>query len=141
MEKEYLKNNYIAPTIVVIIGILFLVFVINPYIDHQKTKTETDYHFDQAKHFVNEGQFEEAIDEYKEIIKISYIKFPYEYAMAQNDLGVAYGILAEVRDKETNAKNAISAFQKALEVYTVEKYPVSSALYPPNPAFQQHLSE
>ena len=61
--------------------------------------------------------------------------------MAQNDLGVAYGILAEVRDKETNAKNAISAFQKALEVYTVEKYPVSSALYPLNPAFQQHLSE
>ena len=38
MEKEYLKNNYIAPIIVVIIGILFLVFVINPYIDHQKQK-------------------------------------------------------------------------------------------------------
>lgn len=44
--------------------------------------------------------------------------------MAQAKIGVAYCSLANVRDKETNAQNAINACQKALEVYTVDKYPI-----------------
>ncbi len=35
--------------------------------------------------------------------------------------------MAEVRDTETNAEHSIAAFQKALEVYTVEKYPINYA--------------
>ena len=72
MWKENLKQ-YIAPIIVeVIIGVflaLFSVFVIDSYHDHQETKEEIDYHFDQANNLLDEGQFEEAIGEYTEISK------------------------------------------------------------------------
>jgi hypothetical protein len=43
--------------------------------------------------------------------------------MTQNNLGDTYLTLAEVRDKEANAQNAINAYQEALKVYTAEKFP------------------
>ena len=50
---------------------------------------------DKAELFYNNSQFVEAIEEYKHIQEISYNKFPYEYAMAQNNLGNAYLDLAK----------------------------------------------
>ena len=41
----------------------------------------------------------------------------------QNNFGISYRTLTEVRDKGENTQNAISANQKALEIYTLEKYP------------------
>jgi tetratricopeptide (TPR) repeat protein len=46
------------------------------------------------------------------------------YAMTQNNLGAAYQTLAEVREKEENTERAIRAYEAALEIYTVEKYPI-----------------
>jgi len=40
------------------------------------------------------------------------------YAKTQNNLGTAYGTLAEVQDKVENCNKAIQAFQEALKVYT-----------------------
>jgi tetratricopeptide (TPR) repeat protein len=118
MWKEDLKKNYIAPIIVGILLLLVSVFGINSFLDCQET--EIDYHFDKADQFCNNSQYEEAIEEYKHIQEISYNKFPYEYTVAQFDLGNAYGNLAEVRDKEANAQHAIDACQEALKIYTVE---------------------
>ena len=44
--------------------------------------------------------------------------------MIQNNLGNAYRDLAEVRDKEENLTGAIRAYEEALKIYTVEKYPL-----------------
>lgn len=75
----------------------------------------------------NNSQFEEAIEEYNHIQEISHDKFPYEYAMAQNNLGNAYNGLMKVKDKDINAQNAINAYQEALKISTVEKYPIDYA--------------
>ena len=50
-------------------------------------------------------------------------RFPQDYAMTQNNLGNAYGNLADVRDSEDNLKGAIRAYEEALKVRTVEKLP------------------
>ena len=47
--------------------------------------------------------------------------------MTQTNLGNAYRTLAEVREKEENAERAISAYEAALGIYTIEKYPVDYA--------------
>jgi len=47
-----------------------------------------------------------------------------DYATTQNNLGIAYDTLAEVRDKEKNLAKAIRAFEEALKIYTVERYPL-----------------
>ena len=41
----------------------------------------------------------------------------------QNNLGTAYGILAEVKDKAENREKAVQAYQEALKVYTKEEFP------------------
>jgi len=46
-----------------------------------------------------------------------------DYAMTQNNLGAAYGTLAEVEDKAGNCNKAIQAFKEALSVYTKEEFP------------------
>ena len=47
--------------------------------------------------------------------------------MTQNNLGNAYGTLAEVETKAENCKKAIEAFEKALKVYALEKFPMQYA--------------
>jgi tetratricopeptide (TPR) repeat protein len=127
MGKENLKNNYFAPFIVGIILFLVSFIVINCH-DSQETKREISYHFNKADQFYKNSQYEEAIEEYKQIQEISHDKFPYEYAWAQNDCGIAYKELAKIKDQETNDQNAINAFKEALKIYTVEKYPILYAM-------------
>lgn len=130
MRKESIRNHIKPVTgklIIEIFLILISIFVFQAYYENQKTKDEIDYHFDKADYFLNKSQFEKAIDEYNEAVKLSYNKFPYEYASAQNNLGGAYVSLARIRDAEVNAQNAIYAFQEALEFFTIGKYPYEYA--------------
>jgi t-SNARE complex subunit (syntaxin) len=46
-----------------------------------------------------------------------------QYAMTQNNLGNAYGTLAEVEDKSQNCKKAIATYKEALRVLTEKEYP------------------
>lgn len=50
-------------------------------------------------------------------------QFPKDYAMAQNNLGFAYRMLAEVEGKAGNCKRGIYALKQALLVYTPAKFP------------------
>ncbi len=64
---------------------------------------------------------ENAIQSYQEALRIhSSQSYPINYAMTQNNLGLAYGDLAEVRDKEVNLENAIQSYQEALRIYTLQ---------------------
>lgn len=125
--KDILHKNYLAPIIVGILVTLITCFFINSYLENEKAKEEIDYHFNQASNFLNQNEFEEAIAEYNEILKISYNNFPDKYAKAQLYLGKAYGSLANVKNEETNNQNAINACQEALKVYTFDKYPYEYA--------------
>ncbi|HNT72680.1 MAG TPA: hypothetical protein PKK92_06450, partial [Methanothrix sp.] len=49
--------------------------------------------------------------------------FPIDYAMTQNNLGIAFSTLAEVEDTAENCKRAIEAYREALKVFTKEEFP------------------
>jgi putative hemolysin len=50
-----------------------------------------------------------------------------QYAMTQNNLGVAHRTLAEVKDKDQNSRLAINACQEALRFYTPDHFPMQYA--------------
>ncbi|MFX1538533.1 MAG: AAA family ATPase, partial [Promethearchaeota archaeon] len=52
---------------------------------------------------------------------------PIQYATTQNDLGIGYCTLAEVKNTVENCHKAIQAFQAALEVRTLETLPIQYA--------------
>jgi tetratricopeptide (TPR) repeat protein len=57
---------------------------------------------------------------------------PEQYARCQNILGIAYGLLAQVRDKAENCRKGIAAFQEALRVNTLERSPMNYAFIQDN---------
>jgi tetratricopeptide (TPR) repeat protein len=70
-----------------------------------------------------------SIKAYNEVLKVYIIdKYPYQYAMTQNNLGNAYSELSIVEDKAENCKKAIKAYTKALKVYTFDEFPCDYAL-------------
>ncbi len=70
-----------------------------------------------------------AITAFKEALKVRTLeRFPMDYAMTQNNLGAAYGILADVEAKAENCKKAIEAYEEALKVKTLERFPMDYAM-------------
>ena len=66
-----------------------------------------------------------AIAAYEEALKVhTYEDSPMDYAMTQNNLGTAYGTLAEVEDPASNCQKAIAAYEEALRVRTYEDSPM-----------------
>ena len=118
-----------APIVIMIAAILGLVYAAYDYHSGiEDLKSQIDSSLRKADSLRYAGLFEEAIDEYEDILKIvSSKKFPEEYARTQNNLGTAYNGLAEVRDKENNLRKTINAYQEALKIYTVESYPIGYA--------------
>ena len=52
---------------------------------------------------------------------------PHNYALTQNNMGLAYGNLAGVRDPEVNLGLAIDAYNEALKIHTIDEFPVQYA--------------
>jgi len=50
------------------------------------------------------------------------------YAATQNNLGNAYGTLAQVQDKPENCRKAIEAYREALKASTLDKLPIQYAM-------------
>ncbi|WP_406657390.1 tetratricopeptide repeat protein [Methanolobus sp. ZRKC2] len=70
-----------------------------------------------------------SIETFGEALKVyTFHEFPKQYALIQNDLGNAYGSLAEVEDKKNNFKKAIKAYEEALRVYSFDKFPIQYAM-------------
>ena len=71
-----------------------------------------------------------AIKSYKKVLKLRTPddRFPMNYAATQNNLGTAYQILAEAKDKPENCQLAVKAFQEALKVYTPDRFPMDYAM-------------
>ncbi len=70
-----------------------------------------------------------AVDAYKEAARLYAERGAREdYAMTQNNLGVAYSTLAEVEDKGENCRRAIQAYHEALKVYTLDRFPIQYAM-------------
>src|SRR5712692_7529605 len=53
---------------------------------------------------------------------------PLRNARIRNSLGIAYDLLADVRDKETNLNLAIPAYREALRVRTFDAFPQDYAM-------------
>ena len=52
---------------------------------------------------------------------------PIEHARTQYHLGIAYGILAGIKDKAENYEKAVQAYQEALKVRTLDDLPMDYA--------------
>ncbi len=50
-----------------------------------------------------------------------------QFAATQNNLGVVYRTLGESEDRAKNSKKAIDAYETALIIYTIDKYPIQYA--------------
>ena len=57
------------------------------------------------------------------LIIFTLTDYPYDYAMAQFNIGETYALLAELQDGKENLAKALEAFEGALKVYTSDKYP------------------
>ena len=54
-------------------------------------------------------------------------EYPIAYATIQNNLGIAYRMLAQVKDVEINLKKAFDAHYEAMMIYSVENDPTGYA--------------
>ncbi|WP_299286865.1 tetratricopeptide repeat protein, partial [Thermoflexus sp.] len=78
--------------------------------------------------FKTPAHLERRVEAYREALAIWQQEGdPRRVAMTQNNLGNAYGRLAEVRDREGNLERAIAAYREALTVYTPETAPLEYA--------------
>jgi tetratricopeptide (TPR) repeat protein len=50
-----------------------------------------------------------------------------QYATTQNNLGTAYSTLAEVESKAENCQKAIQAYEEALKITTIDRFPMQYA--------------
>jgi tetratricopeptide (TPR) repeat protein len=71
------------------------------------------------------GNLRRAIEAYQEALRFYAPEVaPLDYAMTQNNLGIAYWNLAEHEDPMGNLRRAIEAYQEALRFYTPERTPL-----------------
>ena len=90
-----------------------------------------------VKH-LRERNLEKAISGYKKALKVlKKAKSSVEHSEVLVLMGNAYGTLAEVRDKEKNAKLAIAAFKAALVIFTKDSYPEYYKLVSRNLSYAQ----
>jgi tetratricopeptide (TPR) repeat protein len=69
-----------------------------------------------------------AIDAFREALRFrTPDAAPLDYAMTQDNLGIAYRDLAAVEDRTDNLKRAIDAFREALRFYTPDAAPLAYA--------------
>ena len=111
---------------IIVAGNGIIVNVIEPYgID-----TLNDM-LDYADSILAKNIIDDAIIQYKSILEIiSLYEEPDIYANIMNNLGNAYTLKSEIRNKVTNINYAISYYKKALEIYSSDtnslKYSIAS---------------
>ena len=75
--------------------------------------------------FLEKNMTEDALAIYNNLLKvISEKKYPKIYAHIKNSEGICYYNLAIISNKEDNLIKSIRAYEEALKIYTVEKYPL-----------------
>ena len=86
------------------VALLFVVMAISLYFGWVPTPegTQAKVHFDRGSRLAQEGDFDSAIGEYQEAIRIKP-----DYAMAYNDLGWCYYNIGRLNDAESAFKEAI----------------------------------
>ena len=78
-----------------------------------------------ADRLLEKSMIEDALEIYIDMLKIvSDEKAPDLYAHIKNNEGICYSKLAEINNKEENLTKAIRAYEEALKINTVEKYPL-----------------
>ena len=130
-ERDWKNNFWMGIIVIIITGLIIstLYGIYTDYSERENLKSNIEPLIRKADSLQKSGEFEEAINEYEEILKvISPKNLPVEYATTQNNLGIAYWDLAGVRDKESNLEKAINAYQEALKICTIEKYYINYAM-------------
>ncbi len=84
----------------------------------------TESSVNNADQLLEKEMYKEALAKYIEILKnVSEKREPMLYSNINDKEGICYCELAEISNKEDNLTKAIQAFEEALKIHTVEKYP------------------
>ena len=95
----------------------------------------------EGDRFSGSKDYHNAIRSYREALKIFTLKdFPQDYAMTQNNLGLAYSNLP-TGDRAENLKKAIQCYEEALRVYTPKSFPYENQLVQKNLERARKVSE
>ena len=131
-ERDWKNGFWIGIAVIIITGLIVSILygIYSDHLEKDQLKSQIEPIIRKADNLAASGEFEEAIDEYENILKllISPEILPVEYAATQNNLGNAYSYLAGVRDSESNLEKAINAYGEALKIRTIEKYPINYAM-------------
>ncbi len=124
-----LNNPWIAGTISAIIGgtivgiILYFMFEYKHRKSEKiKKKNSIEKIMKEADNFLETDDPLKALELYEELGKSTDVT-KIEYAYIQRRKGDSYIKIAEKNNKEENLKKAIKAYEEALKIYSVEKYP------------------
>ena len=108
-ERFFIKKNHIN-------------IVENP--DKNREDTSLDKELKEAEKLYKKEDKSEAIEKYKSILmKISNINNPTLYAYTTYKLGLAYCLLSEKSNKESNILKGISSLEEASSLYTFDSNP------------------
>ena len=89
------------------------------------TRTDLMSRVNNADQLLKSDEVGDALLKYEQVLReVSEAKYPDIYAQIKNNQGICYFELARVRDKKKNLTKAIGAYEEALKIYTVERYPL-----------------
>jgi tetratricopeptide (TPR) repeat protein len=101
----------------------------NPYVSLSRSFSSCYTAAEQDRKYAGESDLRKAIKTYEEALTIHTKKdHPTEHAEAQNNLGIAYGELFEIRGRVEYLEKAINAFEEASTVFTKKDFPTDYAI-------------
>jgi len=107
----------------VLAGIILYYLLEYPKLRSYKTIITTS--LNNADRLLEKNMTEDALKIYHDILKaVSEKKEPKLYSHIKSNEGICYYNLAIISNKEDNLSKAIQAYEQALKISTVEKYPL-----------------
>jgi len=123
-----INNPWLVGIIGGAIGAVLAGIILYYLFEHRKqkiSKTILMTFINNADKLLGKNMTQDALKIYKDMLKVvSGKKEPGVYGHIKNNEGICYCNLAILLNKEENLTKAIRAYEEALKIYTVEKYPL-----------------
>ncbi len=124
----FINNPWLVAVVGGAIGAILAGIVLFYWFEHRaqkKDKIALKARTNNADELLKKNRTDDALAIYQDMLKtVSVRKYPEIYAHIKHSEGMCYSALASVSDKEENLTRAIGAFEEALRIYTVERYPL-----------------
>lgn len=131
--KGLIKNNWLRDILIAVFSVsltIALIYVVLELPEKSEQKSIVEQKFEELERLIGLNALDKSVEIIDELSwKVSKKDDPSNYSRLQNDKGICYYRLAilENSKKENNLKISIDSYKEALEIRTIEKYPVEYA--------------